>query len=115
MTPVKNLLSCLSGFAQIRPDIGLNSVIIFIYIAHEFMDKNRKDGIPMKEIQEFVGESPATTSRTIRVLTKLTAKKSVGLDLVETFEDPFDARHKRCCLNIKGCELYERLKKSLHD
>lgn len=113
MQKLEKVIKLLEEVAKRRTDVGLNSVIILLYVANQHINYKRSEGIPFKEIRAFMGESPATTARTIRVLARITSKKRPGLDLVETFEDPNDMREKRVRLTPKGKILYEDIQKIL--
>ncbi len=111
---VDKILNTLQEFSKRRSDIGLNAVMAFFYIAQQCEDQNRIDGIPMQEVKGFLGDTSANTSRIIKTLAKFTAKRTSGLNVVETYESPLDGRHKLCKLTPKGKKLYEDLKLSMN-
>jgi DNA-binding MarR family transcriptional regulator len=68
----------------------------------------------MQEVKGFLGDTSANTSRIIKTLAKFTAKRTNGLNVIETCESPIDGRHKLCKLTPKGKKLYQDLKLSMN-
>lgn len=63
----------------------------------------------MRELQDVLGIASSSTSRNVAHLSETHSLKKPGLDVVEAYTDPQDARHKRVRLKPKGRTLKMRL------
>ena len=101
MSSVSSLRKLTSVMAQVRSiyaDIPATTIQLFLVVA-------TNPGVNSKDLHKKVGGSPSAISRHLSLLGDYTIRGEVGLQLVESIEDPEDRRNKLTFLTLKGRQL----------
>lgn len=106
---INKLIHVMDEFRIIHPDIQVQAMLSFFYIAEW---SSGDDPVYIKDIAEAVGVPSATASRNVTLLSKGTYK-SMGLGLVRAYEDPMYRTRKIVELTPKGDKLVERIKERM--
>lgn len=96
------LIREVEGFASIDPEMQLNTMLTFLYIA-------RRGVCIQQDIERELGLSNATASRNVSYWTAQKAYNKPGVGFVERMEDPKDRRQRLLRLTKEGKAFFDRI------
>lgn len=99
---VRKLESFIGQIRMLDDGMPLQQLACFLAVA-------RREGQSIAEIATIVGIAPSSASRNVSALDAWTWKKTPGLSLVTTREDPMELRKKQVVLTPKGRRLLEQI------
>lgn len=105
LTGTSRLIKALETLDRGARDLNLTQVTLLLHVAHA-----GDNGIDQGRLAELAGASPASVSRTVRILGDMHYDKSrAGYGLVSFDFDPTDNRKRVVRLTAAGKRLIERV------
>lgn len=101
---LKTLAQALALFRDLDPMVPAQTVQCFLFIASA-----TNEDVHMRDLQDQLGQASSSTSRNVAYLSANHRLGKPGLNLVEAYYDPNDARYKRVKLTTKGRQMKARL------
>lgn len=95
----RDLLTALEWIRTLDNDMPVQTLSTFLYVA------NHQPECSQKDLTEYLSMAQSTASRNVSYLSKRHRHGALGMDVVESIENPDDRRYKLLRLTPKGRKM----------
>ncbi len=103
---LNKLTACIEEFRKLDPEMQAQQMNIFLFIAAH-------SECSMADLSQASGLSQSSVSRNVMSLSRKHRNRTPGHNVVESYEDYFDARVKRVRLTKRGERIINTLTRAI--